>query len=99
MLDITRNQFFYAGLVCLLLGAQFRFVEAVELNAEFSQLLYKQGAPPIAAMNSASQGFAGSGAPVVKKTLRPPEWLGWSLLSVGGVLVLHSWAMKKQGEG
>ena len=29
------------------------------------------------------------------KTFRPPEWLGWSLLSIGSVLVLHSWGMKK----
>ena len=31
----------------------------------------------------------------VKKTITPPKWIGWSLLSVGGVMVLHSLAMRK----
>ena len=99
MMDLTRNQFFLIGFVALLLGIEFRMVEAFELNAEFSQTLFKQGAAPVAAMNSASQTFGGSTAPVVKKTLRPPDFVGWSLLSLGGVLILHSWAMKKPGEG
>lgn len=98
MMDLTRNQFFLIGFVALLLGLEFRAVEAFELNAEFSQVLFKQAAPPLAAVNSASQTFAGTQGPVVKKTVRPPDWLGWSLMSIGGVLILHSWAMKKPGE-
>ena len=38
-----------------------------------------------------------SDKPVVKKTVRPPEWLGWSLMSFGAVLILHACAMKKPG--
>jgi hypothetical protein len=29
--------------------------------------------------------------------LRPPVWLGYALMSVGGVLMLHSLAMKRPG--
>lgn len=97
MMDLTRNQFFLIGFVAFLLGLEFRTVEAFELNAEFSQVLFKQAAPPLAAMNSASQTFGGGQAPVVKKVIRPPDWLGWSLMSFGAVLILHSWAMKKPG--
>jgi hypothetical protein len=32
-----------------------------------------------------------------KKVVQPPEWLGWCLMSIGGVLVLHSLAMRKPG--
>lgn len=31
------------------------------------------------------------------KTFQPPEWIGWALLSIGAVLVLHSLAMPKPG--
>jgi hypothetical protein len=32
-----------------------------------------------------------------RKILQPPEWLGWCLMSVGAVLVLHSLALQKPG--
>jgi hypothetical protein len=97
MMDITRNQYFLAGFVLLLLGGEFRLIDHVELNAEVSQLLFKDAAPPLAAVNGSSQMFAGSDAAVIKKNVRPPEWIGWFCLSTGAVLILHSWGMKKQG--
>jgi hypothetical protein len=97
MMDLTRNQFFLIGFVALLLGIEFRMVETFELSAESSQILFKQGAPPLAAMNSTAAAFGGSSAPAIKKSFRPPDWIGWSLLSTGAVLILHSWAMKKDG--
>ena len=33
-MEITRNQFFMAGLVLLLLGVQFRKIESVELKEQ-----------------------------------------------------------------
>jgi hypothetical protein len=32
-----------------------------------------------------------------RKRIRPPRWLHLALLSAGGVLVLHSLALKKPG--
>ena len=32
-----------------------------------------------------------------KHTLHPPKWLGWSLVSIGSVLVLYSLALKRPG--
>jgi hypothetical protein len=32
-----------------------------------------------------------------RKRIRPPRWLHYALLSIGGVLMLHSLAMKKPG--
>jgi hypothetical protein len=34
-----------------------------------------------------------------QKTIQPPEWIGWCLMSIGGVLILHSLAMRKPGAG
>lgn len=96
-MDITRNQFFFAGLLCLLLGAQFRLVESVELTGEFTQFLAERTGHPLASVNAATQSLTQSEQPLVKKVIRPPDWLGWSLISIGSVLVLHSFGMKKAG--
>jgi hypothetical protein len=97
MMDITRNQYFFAGLACLLLGLQFRMVDTFELTPEFTQFLAERTGHPLASVNAATQSFTQSDTPPAKKTVRPPDWLGWSLISLGSVLVLHSCAMKKPG--
>ena len=97
MMDITRNQYFFAGLACLLLGMQFRIVDTVELTPEFTQFLATRTGHPLAAVSAAAQTLTQSDQPPIKKTIQPPDWLGWSLISLGSVLVLHSWGMKKPG--
>jgi hypothetical protein len=97
MMDITRNQYFFAGLACLLLGIQFRMVDSIELTPEFTQFLAERSGHPLASVSAATQSLTQSDKPTIKKTLRPPEWLGFSLISVGAVLILHSWGMKKPG--
>jgi hypothetical protein len=97
MMDITRNQYFFAGLLCLLLGAQLRMVESFELTPDFTQFLAERTGHPLAGINAATQNVTQSDSPPAKKTCYPPDWLGWSLISLGAVLVLHSWGMKKPG--
>ncbi len=97
MMDITRNQYFFAGLACLLLGLQFRMVDSIELTPQFTQFLAERTGHPLASVNAASGLLTPSEQPIAKKVIRPPDWIGWSLISLGSVLVLHSWAMKKPG--
>jgi hypothetical protein len=97
MMDITRNQYFFAGLACLLLGLQFRMVDSFDLTPQFTQFLAERTGHPLASVSAASQSLTQSEKPPVKKTVQPPDWLGWSLISLGSVLILHSWAMKKPG--
>jgi hypothetical protein len=97
MMDITRNQYFFAGLACLLMGLQFRMIDTVELTPEFTQFLAERTGHPLASVNVATQTLTQSEKPLAKKTIRPPEWMGWSLISLGAVLILHSWGMKKPG--
>jgi hypothetical protein len=96
-MDISRNQFFFAGLACLLMGLQFRMVDSVELTPEFTQFLAERTGHPLAQASSTAQAVTGSEKPLIKKTVRPPEWIGFSLMSMGAVLILHSWGMKKPG--
>jgi hypothetical protein len=97
MMDITRNQFFFAGLLCFLMGLQFRMVDSFELTPEFTQFLAERTGHPLASVGAATQNLTQSEKPHFKKTVRPPDWIGWCLMSVGSVLILHSWAMKKPG--
>ena len=97
MMDITRNQFFFAGLLLLMIGGQFRMIDTIELSPEFTQFLAERTGHPLAAVNDMSQSLTPSERPIATKTLCPPDWIGWFMISVGSVLVLHSWGMKKPG--
>jgi hypothetical protein len=96
-MEITRNQYYMAGLVLLFLGIQFRFIDTVELTPEFTQFLVERAGHPLAAVSATPQSYGLMERVGTKKSVRPPDWIGWSLLSLGAVLILHSWAMKKPG--
>jgi hypothetical protein len=93
-MDLNRNQFFFIGLVVLLIGLQVRYVSAYVLNPQATQFLAERTgqAPP-----SGNGAFTvlGSDAVAPRKVLQPPEWLSWCLISVGAVLCLHALAMPR----
>jgi hypothetical protein len=95
-MDLNRNQFFFLGLLVLLIGIQVRYVSAYVLNPQATQFLAERtgnASPGASTFFTATSGsFA---AP--RKVLEPPEWLSWCLISVGAVLCLHSLAMPKPG--
>jgi hypothetical protein len=98
MMDISRNQFLFAGLLCLLMGGQLRLVDTFQLTPEFTQYLAERSNHPMASVGATSQTLTQSDAPPIPgKVVRPADWIGWSLISLGAVLVLHSAAMKKPG--
>ena len=86
MMDLSRNQFFFAGLLCLLLGGQFRMIDAADLTPEFTQFLAERTGHPLASVSTASQSLTQSDRPLVKRTIHPPDWIGWALISIGAVL-------------
>lgn len=98
-MEFNRNQYFMAGLVIFLIGFQFRTVEAFTLNREASQFLAARfpdtSGPALTPASWSSWTAAASPSPL--RTIRPPRWLGYALMSVGGVLILHSLAMRKPG--
>jgi hypothetical protein len=99
-MELNRNQYFLAGLVILLLGIQFRMVDTFILNERATQFLaqrLQQVQPQPLASASDLPTLVAAQAPIAKHRLRPPRWLGWSLMSVGSVLVLYSLALKKPG--
>jgi len=94
-MDLNRNQFFFLGVVILLVGVQFRAVSAFVLNPETTQFIAERtGHASTATSQTLFTTTSGTSA-APRKVVEPPEWLGWCLMSIGAVLILHSLAMKR----
>ena len=94
-MEISRNQYFMAGLVLLFLGIQFRAVESVELKEQFAKLMAEKSDHPLISVSAQTPVLSPLTTAAVNRVVHPPEWIGWLLLSLGSVLVLHSLAMPK----
>lgn len=94
-MEINRNQYFMVGLVLLLLGLQVRMVENYVLNEKASHFLAER--LTLSSDSDSSGQFMPAAGPTPRRTLRPPAWLGYALMSAGAVLGLHSLAMKRPG--
>lgn len=93
-MELNRNHYFMAGVVLLLLGIQLRLVDSYVLNEQSTRMLTPQaGGAPLAAVRPLMQSIT----PAPHKVIKPPESLGWALMSIGSVLVLHAMAMKAPG--
>ncbi len=97
-MDLNRNQWFLLGLVVLFLGIEFRLIDSIELTPEVTKFLAERTGRPVAAA-SQTVGTMIRAEAVPPKTVRPPEWLGWALLSLGAVMILHALSMKGPGGG
>jgi len=96
-MELNRNQYFFIGLVILLIGAQLRMVSSYTLTHEATKFLANRG--QTSASDSALLAISSDMGAQHQKTIQLPEWSGWCLLSIGGVLILHSLAMRKPGAG
>jgi hypothetical protein len=95
-MEFNRNQFFLAGLVVLFLGIQFRMIGSFTLNEKTTRFLASRMQEKAVSPTAVLTGQATS---LARKVVHPPQWLGYAMLSVGSVLVLHSLAMPKPGGG
>jgi len=100
-MDINRNHFMMIGVVLLIMGVQFRSVDAFVIKQSTSQFVAKRlkGKPKTPSMQMAApmeQSAVENGwIPESRRTLRLPRWLGLALISVGAVLILNSLVMRK----
>lgn len=92
-MDLNRNHYFMVGIVLLLLGIQFRMVDSYVLNEQSTRMLASQSGSGLLRGNPLLTAAGAS----TRKIVKPPEWSGWALMSIGAVLVLHSLAMKAPG--
>ena len=101
-MELNRNQYFMIGLVLLFLGLQFKFVESYVLTDDAAKFVAKRLGKdkPAEGAGVVSQSFmsvASASPGAQQRTVQPPAWLGWALMSVGAVLILHSLAMTRPG--
>lgn len=98
-MEFNRHQFFFIGVLLLLVGFQLRMVESYLLTPEATRLLVERGGTPNVASSGPSPmaqfAVENNLVPAAKRLVVPPEWVGWCLVSIGAVLVLHSLAMPK----
>lgn len=94
-MELNRNQYFFIGVLLLLIGMQNRMVASYTLNDEATRFLAERTQQSSTQATLVS--FSSDMGALPKKVIYPPDWLGYCLLSVGSVLVLHSLAMKKPG--
>ena len=90
-MDLNRNQFLFLGVVVLLVGIQIRMVSSYVLTTDATRFLAERTG------KANSMSIAGAGGIYPRKVLQPPDWLGWCVISVGAVFVLHSLAMPRPG--
>lgn len=96
-MDLNRNQFFMIGLLLVMLGIQMRMIDSFVLNEKATKFLAKRLPEQQASTYDRAQMYFAAQGPTPLRKVQPPKWIGYSLLSVGGVLVLHALSMKKPG--
>ncbi len=96
-MELNRNHYFMVGLVVLFLGIQFRYFESFTLNAKTTKFLAEKFQQPQVASTNPFPALMSMAPPMSRRTVQPPTWIGWAMVSAGAVLVLHSLAMKKPG--
>jgi hypothetical protein len=96
-MEITRNQYFWAGVVLFLLGIQFLQIDSFELKEGVARFIAERSDHPLISVSAQSPVLGPVAAAAVNRVMRPPDWLGWMFLSFGIVGTLHALAMPKQG--
>ncbi len=94
-MEFDRNRYFMIGVLLVLLGIQFRMVESFVLNETSTRALARIAKDtPIASQDFGASLYMNV-YPSPKKTIKPPHWLGWALLTAGGVICLHAMILPK----
>ena len=94
--SVNKYSCFVVGMILLMVGLQFRFIDRVVLTPQATKFLAKYHAPAAAKASGALERLWPSAGPTLpRKELTPPSWIGLALLSVGAVLILQSLVMRK----
>ena len=89
-MSLYRNRYFFAGVLLVLMGLQFRRIESFVLNEPATRFVAKMANKPIVDNSSTLGSIFEPVTPPVRKKITPPRWFGLSLLAVGGVISLHA---------
>lgn len=94
-MEFDRNRYFMIGVLLFLLGIQFRMVESFVLNETSTRALARIAKDSQIASQDFTTDLYMNVHPSPKKEVKPPHWLGWALLTAGGVICLHAMVLPK----
>ena len=94
-MEFDRNRYFMIGVLLFLLGIQFRMVESFVLNETSTRALARVAKDTQLASQDFGTSLMLNVHPSPKKKIQPPHWLGWALLTTGGVICLHAMVLPK----
>jgi hypothetical protein len=92
--NLRYHVWIYVGVMVLLLGLQLRMVETYTFTSDSTRMMNDWFGSGSGAPAGAIERWAVS-QNMVQKQYRPPAWLGYALLSAGGVMVVHGWFLRK----
>ena len=94
-MEFNRRHVLMLGVIVFVVGLQFKMFESVVLTESSSRFiaekLKRSESTPQTTVNNVLN--ASTPIPVAKRTIKPPLWIGWAVISAGAILVLHSLAM------
>ena len=93
-MKLSRHQTLTLGLVVLAIGVQLHWVDSLVLTKESTRLL-AQSVPQRPVQSALREPLLATNL-VPNQVVRPPEWLGWAMMSAGVVTVLQSLAMRPE---
>ena len=94
-MTLTRAKIFIIGMLLLLAGIQFRLVDTYVLNKDATQFIQSRVKRVDASTAVAARNWLPVAAHPPLQTWSPPRQLGWAMISVGGVLVLYTLAIRR----
>lgn len=94
-MDLNKHNLMLWGVLLLFFGLQFHYFDSFVLTEKASTVYYKRFEKKEAAKPQPSLFLKEAPQSVQRKTIKPPEWLGRCLMSVGGVLIFQSFVARK----
>ncbi|MCA9194788.1 MAG: hypothetical protein KDB03_23615 [Planctomycetales bacterium] len=94
-MEFDRNRYFMIGVLLFLLGIQFRMVDNFVLNESSTRALARIAKDTQLASQDFGTELYLNVHPSPKKKVDPPNWLGWALLTAGGVIALHAMVLPR----
>ena len=95
VVEFDRNRYFMIGLLLLMFGIQFRMIQSFVLNETSTRVLARMARNSQTPSQDIGTTMFMNVYPEPKKRIKPPSWLGWALLTAGGVICLHAMILPK----
>ena len=94
-MSLYRNRYFLAGILLVLLGLQFRRVESFVLNERSTRFMARVTNTKMVDNSTTVGAIIEPVAPVPRKRVTPPPWVGLSMIAVGCVMAFHAFVIPK----